>query len=813
MTIASAILIVIAIVYFTLRSRKDNATATAPPSTTTPATRAAAGPVSPPPAPEVPPAARSFMDVVLANHPALPTTRPLALPLDPTRAAHLVIRDPLYLSEQRELWVTRADAEPTEAVLRKASEESDHVVRERVLYVHWLPQEDGKWLPSLVVPAAGGAAELVSVTGRRPLGSGRDYRWDRARSWNERLVVPTSTGVSVFLFAPDLRIAEAHQDLTALGTANAPPDPTSRPTTSPATGPAYADPQTMLDWQGMLAWIPWEEGKRGSVGAARFLNDKWSTLTPANGWPEKALHLIPLDRGSVMQVVLDDGASADGEEDGDGAPATGANGKPAVGQPIRLGVSDLDGAGVDRTKVATLVAKLSDEDEAVRNAAFEELARLGPAIVPQLREVAEDEQGPEAAARMQQLLRNQVKPLLGSMVLLENRLKLISRHRDGGVVLYADAGVSIADPDGGEPINRVPAWLAIRPGQRQNVELLTGALVHDLVPGKAQVLSHSGEWVVISDVRGPRQFIGNDTVQLLRKDEQAYSEWLGVDRRGRWLFRKPEGTAGEETLVIDPTIPDFTPRLPIWNYRNAKVVGWDKDNWPAVEHIGKAKLTEDGWVGLEKDEVLLSRRDQIPATLPATRPTSSPTTAATTQLAAAVATAEAPALTTAPSASTAPSAARSDLPTDPAPDASRGEPLLTLANGTRYYDGTEKLRVVTPNGRETTWSLPAIATGQPGARLIRTADGRLYLFNQPGRILRIKPTPAAAEPFTIEATFTRNVPVVSDPTRIWLDPAGRIIMAHENQLAIMFPSGYIPPVLRQRIANPEEADGEEGMTR
>jgi hypothetical protein len=29
-------------------------------------------------------------------------------------------------------------------------------------------------------------------------------------------------------------------------------------------------------------------------------------------------------------------------------------------------------------------------------------------------------------------------------------------------------------------------------------------------------------------------------------------------------------------------------------------------------------------------------------------------------------------------------------------------------------------------------------------------------------------------------------------TRVWLDPAGRIIVAYESRLAILFPAGYIP---------------------
>jgi len=107
---------------------------------------------------------------------------------------------------------------------------------------------------------------------------------------------------------------------------------------------------------------------------------------------------------------------------------------------------------------------------------------------------------------------------------------------------------------------------------------------------------------------------------------------------------------------------------------------------------------------------------------------------------------------------------------------------------------------------ETGWTLPDIANGKAPVHLVRTEDGRLFLFNQPGRVLRIKPTPGGSEPYMLEATFTKNVPSVDEPTRIWLDPAGRIVIAYEKRLAILFPSGYIPPRLKDLIVLPEGAE-------
>ena len=97
------------------------------------------------------------------------------------------------------------------------------------------------------------------------------------------------------------------------------------------------------------------------------------------------------------------------------------------------------------------------------------------------------------------------------------------------------------------------------------------------------------------------------------------------------------------------------------------------------------------------------------------------------------------------------------------------------------------------------------ANGTGPVTLLQTADGKLYLFNQPGRVLRIQPTPGRSEPFKLEATFTKGVPTVADPTRIWLDPGGRIVMVYEDRLAVMFPQGYIPPRI-QDLMEPQDLE-------
>jgi hypothetical protein len=81
-------------------------------------------------------------------------------------------------------------------------------------------------------------------------------------------------------------------------------------------------------------------------------------------------------------------------------------------------------------------------------------------------------------------------------------------------------------------------------------------------------------------------------------------------------------------------------------------------------------------------------------------------------------------------------------------------------------------------------------------------EDRFFLFNEPGRVLRLKRTPDGPEPFRLEATFTRNIPSSDSAARIWLDPAGRIVIAHNGDtLTILFPSGQVPPDIAKLMPN------------
>jgi len=312
-----------------------------------------------------------------------------------------------------------------------------------------------------------------------------------------------------------------------------------------------------------------------------------------------------------------------------------------------------------------------------------------------------------------------------------------------------------------------PAWLSIRPGYP--VQVLSTRLTNDLQPGKQRLWAFKGEWIVGDDTQGLRWFVGNYLSPLQRKDEKRFSEFVGIDQHGRWIMKTPQ--TPPSTLIVDPNLPDTAARLPVWVYiQREGSVGWTNTNWPAVKPNGVAVLDAVAWREPTKDELFYERESDMP--LPATKPTTVASTGpATTQEAA-------------------------DL-------------ILIDNDGTRYYDGSNTIRVKPPGGNEITWNLPPAACGNGDVWLFHCGDDRFFLFNQPGRVLRLRRTPDATEPFILEATFTRNIPNVDNTNtwidRIWLDPAGRLIIAYNNNaLAILFPTGRVPPEIRQMMPPEKE---------
>ena len=687
-----------------------------------------------------PVAPRTFVELVKRIYPDCPATQPLDTPVDRKDAARIILRDPIHLDRFQHLWVTRSDADPTNAVLARAGSESEHFLREKPVYVHWryepgVGKKPGRSMAVLVCPPAGEAdIEFVEEGRRTKIKTPRPaYQWSNAYSWNDNIVVGHSTGASVFTRTP-----EGWTEI---------PSPDLIDGAIP-----HAATQVPMDLEGLLAYIPAERGSSGSKKVARFVDGTWSPLKDTARWPGNFLHLIPLADGSVLQIIVgDEGKSS-------------------------LAITDFSTTKVDRRHVLELLEQLDHPDHAKRDAAFRELSTYGSGLWPIL-EAEMDNQPPSVREKMAELLKNKTDPTLGEMSLVDSELKLASRAPDGSVLLYTKGGVSVTNVDGDQTL-AAPAWISIRPGQP--IQLMLGQVWADLTPNQKRFYSVGNEWIVSDDVLGPREMIGTfEWAAILRKSDVKYNDFIGIDRHGRWFFREPmpaSGTRPTETLVLDPTLPPVSPRLPVWEFAAiGGSAGCDDRGWPAYKDKGENVwlIGEGGFQLLDKkkghyisDPAVLAKIPQPPAATATTQTSTRPTTIESTP------------------------------------------PLLILADGTRYFGGQTELRRIGKEG-EINWPLPPQAQGSVKPWMIAEPDGRLFLFNEPGRLLRIRPTPGAAEPFKLDATFAHKIPNV-EPARLWLDPAGRIIFAHDgNQLAICFPSGVVPAAIADKIPALQKDDDDE----
>ncbi len=705
-----------------------------------------------------PQAFASYLDAVRATNPAVAATQPLGVPVELADAAHVVLHDPVYVDPTGDLWVTRRDGHPTEPLLAHLADAGpEFVLRDRPTFVHWYQDDGGNWAAGVVVaadPPAAGFDLITAAAGRHHLAGPRPFRWAAAYSVPAlgKFVVPTDVGVSVFDVLP--APAEHYHAL-------------------PECGPGTNPPATLLDARGVLAWAPWEQGRPGSAGVARYVDGQWVDL-PADRWPAKPVQLSVLLDGSVLRIAAGAAPPADAAAqllDADPGPAPAA---PAVADAVTLSIAQLDPSAVDGAHVDALVVQLSDPDPDRRQAAFDELARYGPSLWPVLDRMAAD-QPPEGQVRIRQLLRGKLAPALGGMTVIDDRLTVACRQADGTTILYAPAGVQIPTDRENDPQSVIPAWLTVHPDGRVD-RPLPPQLVRDQRPTGCTLRCAADEWLVL-DPAGPKRFFGNALVPMLPAPaEHRFTDFVALAARHRWVFRDP---STGDTLVVDPTIADPTPRLPVWVIDvPGGAVGWDDKDDPVVRHgplagvgppanvgaqapaaddtAGRFALLAEGWSGLAHNDVM--HTDPPPA-VPPTAPTTGPTTR-------------------------------------PAPT------ILRTADGTAYGDGRDAIEVTDKFGHWHRWPLPPAAVGLPQTDpvLMRTEDGLLFLYNAPGRLLRLRPTPAAPEPFTLEATFTADLPDAEHPTRVWLDPAGRIDFACDgHQLAVTFPAGRMPKAISDMV--------------
>lgn len=779
--------------------------------------------------------ATQVLDIVRELDPKYPTTQRLDYALDLRYAARVVLSDPVYLDTQGNLWITRADA-PADFNFLKASQSdtATQVIRDEVVFVLWTSSDNGKWLPHLVLKNPSGAGyEMVDYDGRRKLADVYGFDWERALILPGRvgeqahIVVPTATGACAFRFDEESdAINGSHRQLI---------DPKSKEAGDRAV-------QLVMDVSGVIAYVTNAAGTKGGKGVARFAPAKpeagskyqWAALP---GWPDHLLHLVPLLDGSVLQIVSDDSEEKD---------------------KVIFSLNSLTPVALDKKKILQLVDQLSASDPDKRNEAFKELTTYGPGISPLLEEQI-DFQPAEAQIRIRQLLKNKVEPSLSSMTLNDGKMRVVNRLPDGGVIFVAEGGVAIPRPDD-TPTYVTPAWLCIRPGRA--VELLPSAMVTDLKPDKQKIIAWGlNDYVVLDPVMGPQWFIGNHLEPMLRKQHRQFTQFVGIDGGGRWIFRAPPQTSAaaatrvattssidtasksldltnevasaatrpttvassstqisqttqtaaaaqhmrnsQLTLIIDPRLPDTTPRLPGWELpKSSGKVGWDKNNWPVIYMDVKPDpvpwaLEEGNWRVIdEKKEKVFTDPADVPKPAVSTIP-------------AATSPATLPSTTTAPStraATNAPatSVAGTQSATQEIAPVILGEPLLVAADGTRYYDGQQSLKMQKADGTVISWNLTNSAVGEGKVTLLQNKAGLLFLFNAPGRIVRIRATPDDDEPFRVDGVFTRTVPSDPDPQRIWMDPADRICIAHGgNTITIFFTIGRIPPAISEKM-RPED---------
>ncbi len=661
-----------------------------------PATRPASAPTTEPAATTAPAAVvektppKDLLDVVRANDPDYPTTRPAVLAVEVAYASRLVLREPVFLDARGDLWITRPDAVPTSEVLATASKSKTltHVVPDMVVFTVW--HSDAP--PSLVAQTSAGRYEWVHAGARLPL-SDRKFIWDRAWQYNDRIVVPTDRGIVVLNRNAD-KIQEQFIQLC-----------------EPAIGNAcYA----MLDMRGVIAW---STSRSADSNVCRWLDGKWSPLT--TGWPARIEQLIPLLDGTVLVLGT-------------------------VDQTIEIKSILLDPPNVDPAAIEKLVALLSDPEPDIREKAQIDLARFGSGAWPVLERIG-DQQPAEARIRIRALLGNQTMPTLAGMTPQEGPARVVTRLNDGGVLIHFPTGVSGVD---GQGLLRVvaPAWLAIRGGAIQRV---SGQMLEEFDATRMQIRVQGDEWIIEHDADGPLRWMGNHFQKLLRPGEASFGRFVGIGSRNRWVFKTAD--ADGPTLILDPTLPDPTPRFPVWVVgMGSKVAGWNLQDWPTAQRGGTWTLMEASWTAMKTEDVQTNFITALSAPKPA----------------------------------------------EPA------QPLLVTADGHRFADGLKTLTVETKEGKTLNWPLPPGAIGEgviAGKPVLIEAADRLFLFNSPGRVVRIKKQLDKPEPFKLDGIFTRNIPG-GDIQRIWLDPAGRIvILSGTTRLSICFPTGQIPTGLANII--------------
>jgi len=542
---------------------------TAPATAPAPATEPATKPAPPP---------ETLLDVVRREQQDYPTTQPLELPADLPDAARIELTSPVYLDAVGNLWITDPRGRSVQETLAKWPNSRTLVVREKIVFVSWTPDadkpvvmaKDADGIVSVYVPAEEGKPNVRKLT-QLP-GS-----FEGAVRNGYDLVIPLNGVLARFIGLFDVK-------------STTPLLPDFIPLAKGGGKPSFAQSgETVYVWQ--------PDDTSATAGSALSIDssERLEKLTADNGYADRIIQLVPLADGSVLIV---------------------SRGDSSVELKLKPAANTSGLTPEQQTLVATLAKKLADPDPLVREQTQRQLEALGPLVLPEL-EKLRDTLPPAAQVRIESLLGQRFAPTLAGLHPLEGDVQTLARFRDGGCVLKLVGGGTTAES--GDEQSVIPAYVAIRPGRF--IQRLDLERVVQFDPAKYKLCVAGDEWVIVDPVAGPQRWIGSKLFPLVDPPLADYDDLVGIDASHRWIFRSSKRPG--KTLVIDPALPDTTPRLPTWTIAGQDGCGWTNTDWPAVKHGERIfVLAEQGWRLPEKDERFVS--DASAVAPPTSRPTTLP---------------------------------------------------------------------------------------------------------------------------------------------------------------------------------------------
>jgi len=671
---------------------------------TTPATNPATGPATT----RVALVITDLLGLLRDRDPQFPVERALDRPVNLRFAARIELDQIPYLCPRRDLWLIHPGARPTREVIRQAPRESTHVTRDRVLHAHWTI-DDGKTSVELIC-----ANPLRWVTlreGELPIDLRESARvnpdWSRAFSWEGRVVVPGDRGVIV-VERNGREIITTSVELIR----------------SDARGRS----EVAMGKSGLIAWSRLEEKHATEPARVAMFREtgQWE-LQPDSTAPAGLEFVLPYADGSALAI------------------SRGATG-------VQLSLLPLEKLPVEDAVIQKVLQKLTDELPERRAAARIELANLGPTARPAIDRLAKDA---PAAARLavRQVLGVEPRVRLAGLLPSQGPSRVIKHLEGGGILLYFAGGVSQEDGQG--KLQTVsPAWLAVFPGGGVSIvdARIAANLRSDLAPEQITLRTSSGDWFVEDPARGLQRWMGNhvETIVPGKSLRVSYPRLVGVDSTGRWILSDADRTS---SLVLDPWLPDTTPRLPVWTIDFSAEGGWStKDDAPAIRSGGAFTLGAGEWLPLDKElfadvaDAALKEKDL------------------------------------------AKQAYEGGLMSLEIRDTQVAVPLPILATGQGFKPG----------------QTAAFDVGKVAGKQ------RVLVFNQPGQVSLVEWNHDRTA-LTHVANFSRGIPRTGI-RRVWQDSSGRVIIAFDkNKLAVLFVDGVLPTGVQNMMSAKavQEAIGEE----